>query len=175
MKVINLFAGPGAGKSTTAAALFVHMKQAGLKVELVTEFAKTLTYEENSITLDNQLAVLGEQDRRLRCLDGKVDYAITDSPLLLALAYARGPFADDWFYDTVLGAFGCYENALFYLRRVKPYQQYGRSQTEEEALRLDKEIALMLHRTGWAGRTRTLDGDTEAALRIYDTVVVSNE
>jgi adenylate kinase family enzyme len=32
MKVINLFAGPGAGKSTTAAALFSKMKWKGYNV-----------------------------------------------------------------------------------------------------------------------------------------------
>jgi len=30
MKVINLFAGPGAGKSTTAAGLFYYMKKLGM-------------------------------------------------------------------------------------------------------------------------------------------------
>jgi dephospho-CoA kinase len=34
MRVINLAAGPGAGKSTTAAGLFNIMKLKGLKVEL---------------------------------------------------------------------------------------------------------------------------------------------
>jgi len=39
-KVINLFAGPGAGKSTTAAGLFAEMKRANVDVELVTEYVK---------------------------------------------------------------------------------------------------------------------------------------
>ena len=45
MKVINLFAGPGAGKSTTAAGLFHLMKIAGMNVELVTEFSRSWVVE----------------------------------------------------------------------------------------------------------------------------------
>ncbi len=45
LKVINLWAGPGAGKSTTAAGLFNLMKIRGYNVELVTEFAKEMVYE----------------------------------------------------------------------------------------------------------------------------------
>jgi ATP:corrinoid adenosyltransferase len=45
MKVINLWAGPGAGKSTTASGLFYLMKTADMQVELVTEYAKDMTWE----------------------------------------------------------------------------------------------------------------------------------
>ena len=51
MKVINLFAGPGTGKSTTAAGLFYKMKSKGYMVELVTEFAKDLVYQESFFRL----------------------------------------------------------------------------------------------------------------------------
>lgn len=42
--VINIFGAPGAGKSTTAAALFALMKLEGYKVELATEHAKDRYY-----------------------------------------------------------------------------------------------------------------------------------
>jgi ABC-type oligopeptide transport system ATPase subunit len=175
MKVINLFGGPGVGKSTTAAALFVLMKQAGHKVELVTEFAKTLTYEENRVTLDNQLALLGEQDRKLRRLSGKVDYAITDSPLLLSLVYARGEFRRGWFTDAVRGAFDSYNNVQIFLKRKKAYQTYGRWQTEEEARELDKEIAAMLFREHVIEDCVVVDGDEDAAFTIYNEVLKLGE
>ena len=38
--VVNLFAGPGTGKSTVAAQIFAHLKWQGFSCELVTEFAK---------------------------------------------------------------------------------------------------------------------------------------
>lgn len=46
MKVINLFGGPGIGKSTLAAGLFEHMKIAGFNVELVNEYAKDMVWEQ---------------------------------------------------------------------------------------------------------------------------------
>lgn len=70
--VINLIGGPGAGKSTTAAGLFFLMKCAGLKVELVTEFAKELSYDENWADLKKQLYVLAEQPPEPRdCREGR--------------------------------------------------------------------------------------------------------
>lgn len=40
MYVVNLFAQPGAGKSTGAAYIFAKLKMAGVNAELITEFAK---------------------------------------------------------------------------------------------------------------------------------------
>lgn len=140
MKVINIFGGPGIGKSTTAAGLFTKMKLAGYRVELVTEYAKDLTYEAAHSVLGNQLAILGEQDRRLRRLNGKVDYVITDSPLLIGLVYVVQPYNEPWFTNAVTGAFNSYENINVVLHRVKPYQLYGRNHTESQAIEIDRKI-----------------------------------
>jgi len=51
MKVINLFGGPGCGKSTAAAGLFHLMKSNHMSVELVNEFAKEIVWENNLVTL----------------------------------------------------------------------------------------------------------------------------
>lgn len=42
---INLFAGPGAGKSTACAQLFSRMKLAGFNVEQVTEYVDHFSYK----------------------------------------------------------------------------------------------------------------------------------
>ena len=52
--VVNLFAGPGAGKSTGAAYIFSKLKMAGVDAEYVTEFAKDKTWEENQKVLNCQ-------------------------------------------------------------------------------------------------------------------------
>lgn len=169
MKVVNLFGGPGSGKSTTAAGLFNKMKLAGHRVELVTEFAKDLTYEGAHCILGNQLAILGEQDRRLRRLSQKVDYAITDSPLLMGLIYVTPPYDQQWFTDAVVGAFNSYSNINIILRRVKPYQTYGRSQSELEARAIDEKIALLI-----ANHPRTtVAGDEVAPTAIYETLGIA--
>ena len=88
MRVVNLFAGPCAGKSTTAMGLSYKMKLAGKNVEYVTEYAKSLTWEKRDRVLENQLYILAKQDKKLRDLDGQVDWAVSDSPLIIGIDYA---------------------------------------------------------------------------------------
>lgn len=88
-KIINIFGNPGSGKSTIAAYLFSEMKARGLEVELVTETAKDLVWDNDYTRLENQILVFGMQLHRLNTLCSKVDYVITDSPLLLQLGYYR--------------------------------------------------------------------------------------
>ena len=45
--VVNLFAGPGAGKSTGAAYIFSMLKMAGIDTEYVNEYAKDKVWEDN--------------------------------------------------------------------------------------------------------------------------------
>ena len=53
------------------------------------EFAKEIVYADNNKLRNDQLIVMGEQYRRTFVLDGKVDYIITDSPILLSVIYNR--------------------------------------------------------------------------------------
>lgn len=144
MKVINLFGGPGIGKSVLAARLFVEMRCARKRVELVTEYAKGLVYSGDTFDLENQLYMLAQQDRQLHRLNGKVDYAITDSPLPLGLLYAQGRCQSDWFEKAVWGAFNAYDNVNYVLERVWPYEPYGRYQTEGEAREIDDKLRGLL-------------------------------
>lgn len=165
-KVINLFAGPGAGKSTTAAGLFNLMKLSGEKVELVTEYAKDLTYEKNLNRLGNQMAILGEQFGRLYRLNGQVDWIITDSPLLLGVLYADGPFKSAGFTGTVLWSFEVFDNVNFNLKRTKGYQPYGRIQSEDEAKQVDLRVTSMLD--GMGIDYTTVMGTEKAPYKIYE-------
>lgn len=140
-QVINLWAGPGAGKSTTAAGLFFEMKSEGYKCELVTEYAKELCYEDrlrlpNYNPVPTAQAMLDEQYRRQWRLKNKVDFIITDSPLLLSAIYST----DNNVIQSAHARFKEFDNINFYIRRVKPYAEYGRVQSEDEARELDKRI-----------------------------------
>lgn len=136
MRVINLFGGPGAGKSTTSAGLFFKMKNDKEinSVELVTEFAKDLVYAERIKELepDNQLYITAKQYSRLYRLRGKVDYVITDSPIIQGLMYAPEEYFPS-FPSLVRELFDSFDNVNIFINRVKVYRNYGRVHTEEES------------------------------------------
>lgn len=144
MIVINLFAGPGAGKSTLAARIFSEMKDRGKKIELVTEYAKDLTWENREDLLQDQLYILAKQNRRLARLTGKVDWVVTDSPILLGYQYTPPDYFIGTFKPFLLDLWNNYHNFNFLVTRVKPYQEFGRTQTEVEARQIDRDIEQML-------------------------------
>ncbi len=132
MHVVNMIGPPCARKSTVAAGLFYLMKSMGLRVELVTEFAKDMVWEGHFRLLDDQLFVFAEQNRRLHRLRDKVDFVITDSPLLLSAIYSPDSYPER-FKDLVDDFFKTYENHVFFLHRIGPYSTDGRLQMEHEA------------------------------------------
>lgn len=148
---INIFGGPGAGKSTTAAAVFYNMKRLGLNVELVTEVAKDFVWENRIGTLAIQPYVMMKQYRNLVRLKDKVDYVITDSPILFGLLYA------DKFEQNLPPSYhqfvaDCHAEILtpsvnILLDRAYTYDPVGRYQTEDEAKKLDLEIEQIMQNT----------------------------
>lgn len=149
---INLFAGPGTGKSTVSAGLFYQMKVNGKSVELVQEYAKDLVYDENYNKLGNQLHVLAEQSDRLKRLIGKVNYVVHDSPFIMGLAYLdtdkHTPKPE--LKKLALEMFNSYSNLNIFLIRDEGigYQTEGRNQTFKEAKLKDKEIMSLLDELG---------------------------
>lgn len=141
--VVNFFSGPGTGKSTHAAALFAALKRRHLNVELVTEYAKDLVWEERFTTLENQIYVFGKQLQRMTRLLEKTELLVTDSPLLFSIIYnSQLPAC---FNDTVVHVFNEFNNINYFLERSKPYQTAGRMQTEEEARVVDQKILNLLN------------------------------
>lgn len=147
--IVNIFAGPGAGKSTTAAALFTLLKlHEGIKCELVTEFAKDLVWEEREYTFKNQFYLFAKQQHRIWRVAEKVDMVITDSPILLSNIHGKHNIKcqeNRAFYDYVLTEFNSYNNINFFIERKKKYAEYGRNESESEALLIDDKIREYLH------------------------------
>lgn len=139
MKVINLWGAPGAGKSTVAAGLFYKMKVAGYKVELVTEYAKDVVWDNRDDLLKDQLYLLAKQNRKLERLRGKVDWCITDSPVLLVLAYMPELYYSH-FNSLTYDVWNSYTNLNYLLERNHEYKRDGRVQTEEESRIIDEKI-----------------------------------
>jgi len=144
MKVINLFAGPGAGKSTMAAQLFAELKWKNQNCELVREWIKEKVWQGNNHSLSNQIYVFAKQQNGMFLLKDKVDYIITDSPLLLSIMYNPDKDEGSYFQNLVLREFARYDNLNYFIRRKKHYNPAGRYQTSEEALDLDNKIKLTI-------------------------------
>lgn len=146
MKVVNLFAGPGAGKSTTATGVFYTLKgKYNINCEYVSEYAKDLAWENNTTLIADQLHVTSNQNRGLERLRGKVDFAITDSPLLLSIHYSTNYFLKS-FENMVTELFNSYDNINFFINRKKEYNPIGRFQTLEQAIQADHDIKNLMIR-----------------------------
>lgn len=141
--VINLFGGAGAGKSLSAAGIFSLLKLHGINCELVTEFAKSLVWKDNTSGLEDQIYILGNQYHDMYVLKDKVDVIITDSPLLLNLLYGKDSKSH---IKLTLELFNGFDNLNYYVNRVKEYNKIGRVQTETEALNIDHKCKEMLNK-----------------------------
>jgi len=168
LKVINMWAGPGTGKSTTSSGLFNIMKLQQYSVELITEYAKQLVWErQHPTTFSNQLLLLAKQEQKQKILVEQVDYCITDSPILMCLSYMPQDYYSS-FPLLTKEIFDSYENYNFFLKRVKAYDPRGRNQTYEEALEKDQEIKNLLinHNVSYD----EIEADEYAHIRILDMI-----
>ena len=138
--IVNLLAGPGVGKSTTAAGVFYWLKSKNVNAEIAPEYAKEVVWEENYKQLINQVAVLGHQHHRIFRLLDKVDVIITDSPILLVNAYTDNEDVK----KLALSEFNKFNNLNILLMRSKEYNPKGRMQTEQQAIEKDNEILNIL-------------------------------
>ena len=169
--IVNLYGGPGTGKSSGAAYIFSKLKMAGIDAEYVTEFAKDKVWENNTEAFKCQFYISGKQSFRISRCFGKVDVIITDSPIVLGKIYA------DLIGRPQLGL-ACLEEADQYpagstleifLNRVKPYNTNGRNQTEEEAKKIDATVKKLLLERAESKQYSLIeyDGDQEGYERIY--------
>lgn len=142
-RVINLIGGPGSGKSTTAAGLFYALKTKGYDCEMVLEFAKDKVWEETVKTLDDQIYIFGKQYHKIWYLNNKVDYIITDSPLLLSSYYNQ--IESDYFNDFIIEQFNRFDNLTFFIKRNEDhYEQNGRLQNLNEVKEIDIKLRMLL-------------------------------
>ncbi len=167
--LVNLFGGPGAGKSTTRAGLFHQLKLSGYNVEEAPEYAKQLTWEKRGMALTCQPYVLGKQLFTLYRLMGQVEAIITDSPIILGSIYAP-PDEVPSFHQFVIDKFNSFDSINFYINRVKPYNPSGRNQDLEGAKQIDDVVLKYLqnHNIPFT----TINGDAEGVEEALAKVVI---
>jgi hypothetical protein len=157
--IINLFAGPGSGKSTTASNIFKYFKKNGYNCELASEVAKDLTYSK-SRAINNQFFVSASQYQEIfKVLDywdsiGKKGILIMDSPIIIGLAFYEfytGIF-DKSLKDILFSKFLPELNKDFIFKNINiflnnsniNYDPVGRNETELEASNINFMIKNLL-------------------------------
>lgn len=158
---INLYGGPGTGKSTNAALLFSQLKEhflkSDVKIELVREVAKEWVWAGRDIGTYDQHRIWAEQlHRETSLLDAGVDIVITDSPILLGpfFAEAYGLAFQNHMTDVSLDMDERFRPLNIFLdREDRHYDPAGRLQSEQEAREIDKDIdnfvCLYSHNDDW--------------------------
>jgi deoxyadenosine/deoxycytidine kinase len=152
--IINLYGGPGVGKSTSAAYLYYLLKSAGDNVELVREYVKDWAWDNRKFNAYDEIYFLGKQVRHESMLFGKVDWIVTDAPVYMTAYYASLYCSAKLAHGVLEAAQAFYQEAKdeghqhlhIYLMRNKPYKADGRYQTEEQAIGVDVGVAEMLNK-----------------------------
>lgn len=132
-KLINIYGGPGTGKSSVAAGVFTLLKLHRINCELAAEYAKELLWGQNLGILNYQWKVFGEQSYRLTRLNGQVEIILTDSPLIQSINYIGDQYKEQYKNVILETEKEFSEVNHIFLERVVPYDEVGREQTEEES------------------------------------------
>ena len=136
--LINIYGGPGAGKSTTAAGVFYELKRIGYDCGLVTEMATEIVYDEAFNVMNDQIYLFGEQWHRTFRMLGKVDFIVTDSPLLMNIVYNR--FKDEDFDKFIYSRIHKLKSLDFFIDRSDAFSEVGRIHNLEQSKEVDKTI-----------------------------------
>lgn len=144
--VVNLYGGPGTGKSTIAAHIFALLKQQGANAELITEYVKTWVWEGRQIQELDQYYLIAKQSRHERLMYPKVDIVVTDAPVWLSAIYEVRFEEKPHICQVLIDKHAAYaekcgfRHVHVFLERESEYIAVGRMQTEDEARKIDKEI-----------------------------------
>lgn len=166
-KIINLFGGPGSGKSTISSGLFYELKRRNISCDNPYEFPKQVAWEKNDSQINDQLFIFANQHRGIVRSYGNVDYIILDSPILLSLAYKNGyesgypsSLYGSSFDTMVLDVFNQYENINIFLDRPDDFQDEGRFQDYRQSLDFDNKIKSIMDKNGIDYRTLKVNDKT---------------
>lgn len=163
MLVINLFGGPGVGKTTLLHNLMAVAKKRGAKIECCLEYARELVLAGRQDLLKDQLSIFEEQLRRLRVFSTGTDFIVTDAPLFNGLVYC-GDGDREALGAAIRQEWPSWNNSNYLLGRQFAYQTHGRYQDEAGAIQVDGTVAALLRSENLPFRAVTVDEALPLAL-----------
>lgn len=154
---INLYGGPGSGKSTTAAFIFAEMKTLGINIEYVDEYIKFWTFIPRSPKGFDSLYVQAKQiHKEDTILRAGTDFIVSDSPVMLQYYYAKHHKtpAQKAMLDIACEFELTYPSINILLQRKdSDYKELGRYETLEQAKEIDVELREVLDNTATVYKT----------------------
>lgn len=157
-RIICFWGGPGTGKSTTSAGVFVKLKKLGFDCEMNREYVKDWVWEKRVIKPGDQTYIFAKQSRKERqYIENGLDYVISDSPMALSILYGRLYDKYEFEHNACQAMLAqhhafCkdhgYKTEHIFLRRFKKYNPNGRHQTEEQAKEIDSQCLMLLNELG---------------------------
>lgn len=167
-KLINLFGGPGIGKSGVAAGITYKMKKKHINVNNPYEFPKRLAWDNNIPAISDQLYVFANQHRGIAECYGKVDYIVIDSPILFSTIYHRyytkGYPAEMYgkvFHDMVIDLHRRYSSINILLERGETkHNDDERFQNYKQSVEIDDLCKKVLDETGSKYYSVKVNGDS---------------
>ena len=144
---ILCYGAPSSGKSTMSALIFAKLKLKGKNAELVQEFAKTLVWKSIDIKAGGdtlQLEIFLNQMKQEQDLEGRVEYMVSDSPLLLNAYYGKSELTKQ-----IARAKISSDDFHFWLTRTNvKFEAAGRIHDEEESKNIEIEMVKFLKDSG---------------------------
>jgi len=144
-KLINLFGGPGIGKSSISAGITYKLKKNHISCNNPYEFPKRLAWDHNIPAIKDQLYVFANQHRGIAECYNKVDYIIIDSPIMFSLIYHSyytegypAEFYGDSFKQMIVDLHKKYDNINILLERGETIHNGDeRFQDFEQSIKID--------------------------------------
>lgn len=141
-KVINFYGGPSCGKSNMALAVAAELKFRQASTEYIPEYAKDLVYQKATPDFfANQLYISAKQHKRIYHCLGKVDYIVTDSPILLGSVYGDSKELS----DLLCAHYNEMDNINILMTRGDYFEEEGRIHDLSESMEVDNKIYRMLN------------------------------